>query len=192
MNAVDTNVYVYALDADEPIKQAKALELFDRLVLQSADTVLIWQVAGEFLSQLRRWESKGKLTSEEVQQTFRRFNAMFPLRTPSAVIVEYSFDLRARFSLSHWDSLLVAACKEAGVTTLYSEDMDSGTDYDGLTIVNPFARVWFTPLYSPPASCRLTRSGSVAGPGAVGKGTGAQLDSSGMKRQIARYVDDWS
>ena len=32
MNAVDTNVYVYALDADEPAKQAKAVELFDRLM----------------------------------------------------------------------------------------------------------------------------------------------------------------
>jgi predicted nucleic acid-binding protein len=71
MNAADTNVYVYALDADEPVKQAKALELFDRLVLQAADTVLIWQVAGEFLSQLRRWESKGELTPEEVQATER-------------------------------------------------------------------------------------------------------------------------
>jgi predicted nucleic acid-binding protein len=75
MNAADTNVYVYALDADEPVKQAKALELFDRLVLQAADTVLIWQVAGEFLSQLRRWESKGKLTPEEVEAMFRRFSA---------------------------------------------------------------------------------------------------------------------
>jgi predicted nucleic acid-binding protein len=45
MNAVDTNVYVYALDADEAAKQAKAIELFDRLTLQRADTVLIWQVA---------------------------------------------------------------------------------------------------------------------------------------------------
>ena len=27
MNAADTNVYVYALDADEPVKQAKALSL---------------------------------------------------------------------------------------------------------------------------------------------------------------------
>jgi len=79
MNAVDTNVYVYALDADEPVKQAKAVELFDRLVLQPADTVLVWQVAGEFLSQLRRWESKGKLTPDEVKATFRRFSAMFPL-----------------------------------------------------------------------------------------------------------------
>jgi predicted nucleic acid-binding protein len=35
--------------------------------------------------------------------------------------------------------MLLAACKDAGVTTLYSEDMDSRTNYDGLTIVNPFA-----------------------------------------------------
>jgi len=34
---------------------------------------------------------------------------------------------------------LLAACKEAGVTTLFSEDMYAGTDYDGLAIVNPFA-----------------------------------------------------
>ena len=27
MNAVDTNVFVYALDADEPVKQAKAQDL---------------------------------------------------------------------------------------------------------------------------------------------------------------------
>jgi predicted nucleic acid-binding protein len=113
-----------------PVKQAKAMELFDRLVLQPADTVLIWQVAAEFLSQLRRWESKGKLTPDEVQATFRRFSAMFPLQAPSAGIFQLSFDLRSRFSLSHWDSLLLAACKEAGVTTLYSEDMDSGTDYE--------------------------------------------------------------
>jgi predicted nucleic acid-binding protein len=64
---------------------------------------------------------------------------MFPLAIPNAKVFSIYFDLRARFSLSHWDSMLLAACKEAGVTTLFSEDMDAGTDYDGLTIVNPFA-----------------------------------------------------
>ena len=49
-----------------------------------------------------------------------------------------AFDLHSRFSLSHWDSMLLAACKDAGIDTLYSEDMDPGTDYDGLTIINPF------------------------------------------------------
>ena len=64
--------------------------------------------------------------------------AMFPLRLPTTRVFEIAFDLHSRFSLSHWDSMLLAACKEAGVTTLYSEDMAAGTNYDGLIIVNPF------------------------------------------------------
>ena len=38
MNAVDTNIYVHALDADEPAKQAKAVELFDQLMLKPVET----------------------------------------------------------------------------------------------------------------------------------------------------------
>jgi predicted nucleic acid-binding protein len=66
MNAVDTNVYVYALDADEPAKQAKAIDLLDRLALKPNDSVIVWQVASEFLGQLRRCESKGRLASAAV------------------------------------------------------------------------------------------------------------------------------
>ena len=138
MNAVDTNVFVYALDADEPVKQAKAQELFQRLTQASGSTVLPWQVAGELLSNLRKRESDGRISSGDVESRFRKFLAMFPLVIPNAPMFSTYFDLHARFSLSHWDSMLLAACKEAGVNTLYSEDMDSGTDYDGLTIVNPF------------------------------------------------------
>ena len=41
MNAVDTNVLVYALDSDEPLKQARAHQLLDRLVQRPAETVLL-------------------------------------------------------------------------------------------------------------------------------------------------------
>jgi predicted nucleic acid-binding protein len=108
-------------------------------MLVPADTVTVWQVAGEFLSQLRKWQSQGRLTQAQTEAAFHRFRGMFALRTPTEAVFQISFDLRSRFSLSHWDSMLLAACKEAGVTTLYSEDMDAGTDYDGLTTVNPFA-----------------------------------------------------
>jgi len=139
MNAVDTNVFVYALDADEPIKQGKALELFQRLTLSAGSTVLLWQVAVEFLSNLRKRETAQKIAAGDVESRFRNFIALFPLAIPSARTFPAYFDLHGRFSLSHWDSMLLAACKEAGVTTLYSEDFDAGTDYDGLTVVNPFA-----------------------------------------------------
>jgi predicted nucleic acid-binding protein len=98
-----------------------------------------WQVAGELLSNLRKRESAGRITAEEVGAHFGNFLSMFPLAIPNPKVFSIYFDLHARFSLSHWDSMLLAACKEAGVTTLFSEDMDAGTDYDGLTIVNPFA-----------------------------------------------------
>jgi predicted nucleic acid-binding protein len=127
MNAVDTNVYVYALDGAEPVKQAKAIELFDRLMRNPDETVLLWQVAGELLNQLRRWESKG------------RFSAMFELRLPAEQVFRSTFSLRAHHHLSHWDSMLLAACLASGVTTLYSEDLTAGMDYDGVRVVNPFA-----------------------------------------------------
>ncbi len=37
------------------------------------------------------------------------------------------------------DSLLVAACIDAEVTTLYSEGLSDGTTYDSVMVINPFA-----------------------------------------------------
>jgi predicted nucleic acid-binding protein len=139
MNAVDTNVFIYTLDADEAVKQAKALELLDRLAQPPTETILLWQVASEFLSQLRRWESQNRLAPAAVQSAFDRLRMTFPLQIPSEAVFGISFALRFRFNLSHWDSMILAACKDAGVTTLFTEDLDAGTDDDGLTVVNPFA-----------------------------------------------------
>ena len=75
MNAADTNVYVYALDAGEPAKQAKAVDLFDQLMQQPSDTVLVWQVAAEFLNQLRKWEAQGRLATAAVEAAFQRSRA---------------------------------------------------------------------------------------------------------------------
>jgi predicted nucleic acid-binding protein len=139
MNAIDTNVFVYAFDLDEPVKRAKAHELLDRLTLRPVETALLWQVAGELLNCLRKWESAGRMSAEDVEANFRDVVAMFAFRVPSAATFAISFDLRSRYSLSHWDSMLVAGCKEAGIDLLFTEDLAAGTDYDGVRIVNPFA-----------------------------------------------------
>ena len=139
MNAVDTNVFVYALDVHEPAKHAKAKALLAGLVSAQPGTFLLWQVAGELLSVLRNWETKGRVSRSNAEANFRDVFAMFPLALPGPQVFARYFDLHSRFSLSHWDAMLLAACKEAGVTTLYSEDLDPGTEYDGLAVVNPFA-----------------------------------------------------
>jgi predicted nucleic acid-binding protein len=138
MNAVDTNVLVYSLDAVEPVKHAKAKALLVALVAGSPPTILPWQVAGELLNWLRRSQAAGHLSAAEVDAHFQSILALFPLLPPSTKIFPKYFDRFSRFSLSHWDCMMLAACKEAGVTTLYSEDMDPGTDFDGIRVVNPF------------------------------------------------------
>jgi hypothetical protein len=35
--------------------------------------------------------------------------------------------------------MLLGACKDAGVTTLDTEDMGAPTTYDGIQLINPFA-----------------------------------------------------
>lgn len=139
MNAVDTNVFVYALDDSDPSKQTKARELIDRLIQHPGATIIPWQVAGELLSCLRKWQFAGRVGPTDVEAHFRDAMSLFALRIPTVKAFDIAFDLCARFSLSHWDSMLLAACKEAGVTTLFSEDLHPETDYDGLTVVNPFA-----------------------------------------------------
>lgn len=46
--------------------------------------------------------------------------------------------MSSRYSLSYWDSLLLAACLDAGVNRLYSEDLDDGMTYDTVVVINPF------------------------------------------------------
>lgn len=139
MNAIDTNVFVYTFDPADPAKQARARQLVLDLVSKLNESVLLWQVAVEFLACLRKAQSQGLLTGEDVKARFQEVLQLFALRLPTVQILERSFALHERYSLSHWDSLLVAACHDAGVTCLYSEDMQHEADYDGVKIVNPFA-----------------------------------------------------
>ena len=76
MNAVDTNVLVYFVDQDEPLKRGKAIELLDKLVPDDVETVLLWQVATKFLSCLRRWEQEGG-SPARTSGNFQQFDLMF-------------------------------------------------------------------------------------------------------------------
>jgi predicted nucleic acid-binding protein len=121
-----------------PEKQSRAQQLLDDLVLKPEETVWLWQVAVEFLAYLRKGVQKGVVAPERVPVEFRALLKLFALKLPTAQVLERGFELYARYSLSHWDSLLVAACQEAGVTCLYSEDMQHDADYAGVRISNPF------------------------------------------------------
>jgi predicted nucleic acid-binding protein len=138
MIAVDTNVLVYAVDADQPDRLLRAQQLLGELATSNDMPVLLWQVAAEFLACLRRRERERRITRSDIETYLDRF--VFPLRVvfPTVRSLGLALELSSSHSLSHWDSMLLAACIEAGVTTLYSEDLAAGTTYRSVTVINPF------------------------------------------------------
>ena len=132
MNAVDTNILIYVNDPRDPAKQSIAASLVSSLT----DGVLIWQVACEYLAASRKLEPLGY---DRVQgyQYIRDLQQVWYTVLPTWAVIDCAEELMSRFSLSHWDSMIVAACLEAKVETLYTEDFGY-SDIDGLKIVNPF------------------------------------------------------
>lgn len=136
MNGVDTNVLVYAFDASEPVKQLKAQLLIDKLVADSSGR-LLWQALGEFVQAMRRWHQRGRISESDVRSYTENLLSTFPVVLPTIAIVRQSLTLSSKYSLSHWDSMILAACIDAGIDTLYSEDLTDGMLYESVRVVNP-------------------------------------------------------
>ena len=139
MNAVDTNVLTYAIDQREPEKSRIAQALLDRLINEWPETGLPWQVAGEYLRYLRSEEARGRLLAGSTRFLMETTRTSFSLSLPRPQVLDVALVLAARYSLSHRDGMLVAACLVSGVDTHYTEDMGAPRAVDQLALVNPFA-----------------------------------------------------
>ena len=133
MNAVDTNILLYVHDPRDPDKQAIAASVIQSLI----DGVLPWQVAYEYLAAARKLEPIGYDRSE-AWQDIRNLGRIWEKVFPTWEALDLAEQLLNNYSLSFWDSMIIAACLEAGVTRLYSEDFDAYPRVNGLEIVNPF------------------------------------------------------
>jgi predicted nucleic acid-binding protein len=132
MNAVDTNILIYVNDPRHPDKQAVAASLIPSLT----EGVLLWQVACEYLAASRKLESLG-YDRAQAYQYISDLQQVWYTALPTWAVIDRAENLMSRFSLSHWDSMIVAACLEANVQRLYTEDFGYSS-IDGLEIINPF------------------------------------------------------
>ncbi len=96
MNAVDTNVLLYSLDASEPTKRPIAQTLLRDLRASSEKTVLPWQVLCEVTAQLRTWTVKKRISAEVATNYIQSFRGIFPIKTPRAVDSRRGQELETR------------------------------------------------------------------------------------------------
>jgi len=126
---LDTNVLVYAL-ADDVVRAERSL------VLLEAGGIVSAQVLNELAHTLRRKFSASWPQVAETSERMRKLCAVVPISEETHV---RGLTLAARYSLSVYDGMIVAAAQLADCTILYSEDMHDGLVIDRLTIRNPYA-----------------------------------------------------
>ena len=125
----DTNVAIYAVDADVA-KREKALAIL------ATRPVISTQVVNEYLNVLL---NKRKLVRADANELARALMATCDVASVTPDITELAMNIGEHHQISHWDSLIVAAALATGCDTLYSEDMQDGQVFEGrLTVKNPF------------------------------------------------------
>ena len=132
---VDTNIWLYAfIDGPDVAKSERARQL---LSVKEHSLVVSSQVINEVCVNLLK---KAHVPEAEVQQLVHSFYQKYPVVLLDHPVQIGASRLRELFSLSFWDSLILAAAVHCGATILYSEDMQAGLKVDeGLTIRNPFS-----------------------------------------------------
>ena len=130
----DTNVVVYAHDHRTGHKQARAVALIEAHV-RAGTLVLSTQVLLESYNALQRATLLKQDAALEVIEALADEHVV----PADAASVLRGLRLAQRHRLSHWDGLVVQAALDAGCTTLYTEDLQSGQRFGDLEVVNPFA-----------------------------------------------------
>jgi predicted nucleic acid-binding protein len=131
----DTNVLVYAADADEPEKQGTAIELF-RSCVDAGAILLSTQVLQEFYVTVTRKLARPLSPASALEAMLKL--AALPLVTVTADMIAAAAQLSDRSRMSFWDALIVRAAAAGGAEVLYSEDLSHDSIVDGVRIVNPF------------------------------------------------------
>lgn len=131
---VDSNVWVYAVDADEPTKRARARAVLDPL---TSDTLVTSaQVLGEFYVTVTRKLTRPVADDVAAQMVDRM--AQLPVVAIDADGVQAAIAGSRSWRLSYWDALIVVAAQSAGCGRLLTEDLADGSTYGSVRVENPF------------------------------------------------------
>lgn len=130
---VDSNLWLYAFICrpSEESKHVKARELVEKPVRY----VVSEQVVAEVSANLLR---KAGIEEVHLMRLVESFYGRCQVVMPGLDLHRRAHGLRSKYSLSFWDSLIVAAALEAGCNTLLTEDMQHGLVVEGqLSLLNP-------------------------------------------------------
>lgn len=132
---IDTNILIYAHDADQEQKHMVARRLLKQL-LTSRMGVPSPQVLQEFYVNVARKIAK-PLSKREARGIVEDFSVLCIDMTSAEVASAFRIEDKAK--VSFWDALICAAALKSGAKVILSEELNAGQHIEGMRIENPFS-----------------------------------------------------
>jgi len=130
---LDTNLIVYANDARDAQKQARAIELV-HATMREGTGVISTQVMQEYAV-----VAHGKLRQDPdaILRQLLLLESLEVVQITSALI-RRALELQFRYQIDYWDASILAAAEYARCHVLWSEDLNPGQLYATVHVENPF------------------------------------------------------
>ena len=130
---LDTKILIYAIESGGPTPEKTVAA---QALARRTEVCLSTQVLGEFyraVTSPRRAMPLKHVEAVAWVQLWKRHD----VRPITVAHVDLALEIAARFQVSYFDALILAAARLAGCTTVFSEDLQAGQDYGGVRVENP-------------------------------------------------------
>ncbi len=134
---VDTNVLVYAYDRSEPEKQKQARQILDYLTTAGAGAIST-QILSEFFVTVTR-KLAAPLSNKQAYDRVKNYLQSWTTLNLTGMIVLEAARGVCDYQFSFWDAQIWAAARLNQISTVFSEDFNTGAVIEGVQFVNPFA-----------------------------------------------------
>lgn len=131
---LDTNVLLYAVTTDPAFsdKRRRAIDALCR-----TDIAISAQVLAEFYVNATQKMKLG-IDPAAAADFLAEITAETPCDPIDAALVKEGAAISQRYQISYWDGAIIASARRMGCAALWSEDLNTGQTYDGVTVQNPF------------------------------------------------------
>lgn len=128
---LDSNIIVYCYSTSDTRKQ-----LIARTLMENEKACISTQVINETTNVLSK---KYHIHWEDLERLITDFENNFTIQNLSTAEIKLACTMAQKYTLSFFDSLIIASALTLKCNILYSEDMHHNlVIYDTLTIRNPF------------------------------------------------------
>ena len=130
---IDTNVWVYALSAQNHAKKTVAVNLIAKSYREDVICVSS-QVLKEFANFAFKKTAKSAV---EINAMLAKIGSYTFVADTKELVADGVIG-KEMWQVGFYDALMIAAANKAGCSTIFTEDLNNGQKYGNVTVVDPF------------------------------------------------------